>query len=155
MIEAIVVTQRRNTPFAIVQSADGRQYFCSMHEMPEDEVGRKYLKRGEKISFVAIDTKRGKGAEAASIKLLSDRKLIYQPYRETGVINSVARKGDFCYLERPSGPAIFLHIKDCKTRKPLRAGQQWNYAVAKSTRVAGRWQAIDATLITETESPAL
>jgi cold shock CspA family protein len=144
--------------YAIARSEEGNRVFVRGPEIPADEVGRRFLVRGERIEFdlgMRPGSNREPREQAVNVKLLSPRAPVNpDTHTEEGAVQSVSRKGDFCFIARPDcGDNVFLHIDNvdqCESKYEdgtpyFFVGQVWAYRVTPplSDKQKG-WLAVNA-----------
>lgn len=110
--------------------------FCHASEMPPDEVGRRYLLPGEKVSF-ELGQYNGR-KRAVNVSLCVPREPVdLDTYYEEGEVKHVRSRGEYAFVLRPFGGAVMLHWHNVQSAQSYDnghvkffPGQQWRYAIA-------------------------
>jgi hypothetical protein len=133
------------------QHADNRNARTFVHatQIPEDNLGRRYLIVGEKIKFDIGFNGGDTRTMAVNVELLSPRQDDDPAeYWEEGYVERL--KGPYgAIIKRPPGGWIFLHRDNAVTRIAFEEFQVWRYRVAppQNFAVGLNWNAVDAELL--------
>jgi hypothetical protein len=134
--------------------------FVGFHNVPADEVGRKYLLAGEEIEFELVpNAARGRIQSAENVRILTPREPVdIHTYREAGTITQVGPYGDYGFVKREfhcASAFAFLHYKQQMPGSPrLAVGQVYEYGVAPPAPGKNTWKAVGALWLADSEKVA-